>query len=150
MDTEVEQNPEVLFRPAKRRKFQRRRPEDTGGQQKTQASDEDIPASQSRGDDSETAQAADALRFRRRHRSRRGGIEFSTTPRPTADQAGQASLSAPTEEDVDNERLRAMCDRFTVHTGQTVDVDKHMYGAPSCDHSSHATSILGLQWILTR
>ncbi|OJJ57820.1 hypothetical protein ASPSYDRAFT_153604 [Aspergillus sydowii CBS 593.65] len=125
MDTEVEQNPEVLFRPAKRRKFQRRRPEDTGGQQK-QASNEDIPATQSLGDDSETAQAADAFRLRRRHRSRKGGIEFSTTPRPTADQTGQASLSAPTEEDVDNERLRAMCDRFTAHTGQTVDVDKHM------------------------
>jgi hypothetical protein len=143
MDTEVEQNPEVLFRPAKRRKFQRRRPEDTGGQQK-QASNEDIPATQSLGDDSETAQAADAFRLRRRHRSRKGGIEFSTTPRPTADQTGQASLSAPTEEDVDNERLRAMCDRFTAHTGQTVDVDKHMYGAPSCNHSSHVTSILRL------
>ncbi|KAL4874177.1 hypothetical protein BDV12DRAFT_159258 [Aspergillus spectabilis] len=126
MDTNVEPRPEVLFRPVKRRKFQRRRPEDTDVQQETQPSPEHISASQSPQDDSETVLTADSLRLRRLPRSRKGGIEFSTTSRPTADQPNQASLSASTAEDMESQRLRAMCDRFTAHTGQTVDVDKHM------------------------
>ncbi|KAL4785817.1 hepatocellular carcinoma-associated antigen 59-domain-containing protein [Aspergillus varians] len=126
MNAESNPNPEVLFRPVKRRKFQRRRLGDTDGQQETQASDQDVSVFHSSRDDSETTQTVDALRLRRLHRSRKGGIEFSTTSRPTADQTDQASLSAATEEDMDSERLRAMCDRFTAHTGQTVDVDKHM------------------------
>ncbi|KAL6235398.1 hypothetical protein BDW75DRAFT_240219 [Aspergillus navahoensis] len=131
MGTDCDPTPEIIFRPVKRRKFQRRRPEDTDGQQETQASHEDLSASQSPLNEPEAALAADALRLRRLYRSRKGGIEFSTTPRPTADQTDRASFPAGTEEDTENERLRAMCDRFTAHTGQTVDVDKHMYGTPS-------------------
>ncbi|KAL4801408.1 hepatocellular carcinoma-associated antigen 59-domain-containing protein [Aspergillus unguis] len=126
MDTEVEPNPELLFRSAKRRKFQRRRPEVTDGQQETQASNEDISASQSPQDDSEPAQPPNALRLRRLHRPRKGGIEFSTTSRPTPDRTDHLSEVVATEEDLESERIRAMGDRFTAHTGQTVDVDKHM------------------------
>ncbi|KAL4814197.1 hepatocellular carcinoma-associated antigen 59-domain-containing protein [Aspergillus spinulosporus] len=125
MSTDCDSNPEIFFRPVKRRKFQRRRPEDIDSQQETQASHDDLPASQSPLNESETAQGADAFRLRRLHRSRKGGIEFSTTPRPTSNQADRTSSQAPTE-DADGERLQAMCDRFTAHTGQTVDVDKHM------------------------
>ncbi|KAL4939645.1 hypothetical protein BDV06DRAFT_33246 [Aspergillus oleicola] len=126
MDSEADSNPEILFRAAKRRKFQRRRPEATDSQQETQASNEDNSASQSPQNDSDTAQAAEALRLRRLRRSRKGGIEFSTIVRPTADQTSQASLTAATEEDIESDRMRAMCDRFTAYTGQTADVDKHM------------------------
>ncbi|KAL4950067.1 hepatocellular carcinoma-associated antigen 59-domain-containing protein [Aspergillus filifer] len=126
MDSEADSNPEVLFRAAKRRKFQRRRHEDTGSQQGNRTSNEDNSASQSPRDESDTVQTAEALRLRRLRRSRKGGIEFSTTSRPTADQTPQISLTAPTEEDIESERMRAICDRFTAYTGQTVDVDKHM------------------------
>ncbi|KAL4800073.1 hepatocellular carcinoma-associated antigen 59-domain-containing protein [Aspergillus venezuelensis] len=125
MDPEADSNPEVLFRTAKRRKFQRRRHEDTGSQQENRTSNDDN-SSQSARDESDAIQTAEALRLRRLRRSRKGGIEFSTTSRPTADQTPQISLTAPTEEDIESERMRAMCDRFTAYTGQTVDVDKHM------------------------
>jgi hypothetical protein len=147
MDANVEASPEVLFRPVKRRKFQRRRPEDTDFQKETQPSPEHISASQSPRNDSETEQATDYLRLRRLHRSRKCGIEFSTASRPTADQPNQTSISASTAEDMESERLRAMCDRFTAHTGQTVDVDKHMYGAPNI---MNVDSKYCLQWRLTR
>ncbi|KAL4960939.1 telomere length and silencing 1 family protein [Aspergillus stella-maris] len=125
MDSEADSNPEVLFRAAKRRRFQRRRHEDTGSQQGNRTSNDDN-SSQSAQDKSDAIQTAEALRLRRLRRSRKGGIEFSTTSRPTADQTSQTSLTAPTEEDIESERTRAMCDRFTAYTGQTVDVDKHM------------------------
>jgi hypothetical protein len=130
MDTQVEANQEVLFRPFKRRKFQRRRPDDTDSQQESPASN-DASVTQDPQSDVETVQTADALRLRRLQRSRKGGIEFSATSRPTAGQASKTSLPTTTAEDTEGDRLRAMCDRFTAHTGQTVDVDKHMYGSPS-------------------
>ncbi|KAL2866366.1 telomere length and silencing 1 family protein [Aspergillus lucknowensis] len=126
MDTDVGPDPDVLFRPVKRRKFQRRRPDDTDSQQETQASN-DASETQGLQGGTHSLQTADALRIRRLHRSRKGGIEFSTTSRPTTEQRDRASLSTETAEDIEDERLRAMCDRFTAHTGQTVDVDKHMY-----------------------
>ncbi|KAL4885370.1 hepatocellular carcinoma-associated antigen 59-domain-containing protein [Aspergillus karnatakaensis] len=128
MDTDTDPNPEVLFRPVKRRKFQRRRPEQTDSQHESQpSSTEIVSASQSPRADPEIAQLANLHRLRRLHRSsRKGGIEFSTTTRPSAEQPICTSLSASTPEDMESERLRTMCDRFTAHTGQTVDVDKHM------------------------
>ncbi|KAI9368941.1 hepatocellular carcinoma-associated antigen 59-domain-containing protein [Aspergillus egyptiacus] len=126
MDADVEPIPEIHFRPGKRRKFQRRRPEDADTQEENQVSSDNISVSQSPGKYVETVQSTDAIRRRRLQRSRKGGIEFSTTARPSADQVNKAPVSAATSEDMESERLRAMCDRFTAHTGQTVDVDKHM------------------------
>ncbi|KAL3471714.1 hepatocellular carcinoma-associated antigen 59-domain-containing protein [Aspergillus californicus] len=125
MDTNVGSNPEVVFRPVKRRRFQRRRPEDIDSQQETQVSSEDVSASQSPRDDAGVTHSIDALCRRRLQRPRKRGIEFSAS-RPTTDQKNQASLSETTAEDLESEKLRAMCDRFTTHTGQTVDADKHM------------------------
>ncbi|KAL3457728.1 hepatocellular carcinoma-associated antigen 59-domain-containing protein [Aspergillus heterothallicus] len=125
MDADVDTNPGVLFRPAKRRKFQRRRPDDTYNRQESPASN-NASDSQEPRNETESKQVVDALRLRRHQRSRKGGIEFSATPRPSADQVIRTSLSTSAAEDADSERLRAMCDRFTAHTGQTVDVDKHM------------------------
>ncbi|KAL4901948.1 hypothetical protein BDW74DRAFT_181387 [Aspergillus multicolor] len=125
MDTDCDPHSEVVFRPGKRRKYQRRRLEETDSQE-IQASSEAVLTSQYPHHDPEVGQAVDALRIRRLRRSRRGGIEFSTTPRPTTDHMSRTALSVATEEDIESERLRAMCDRFTAHTGQTLDVDKHM------------------------
>ncbi|KKK24425.1 hypothetical protein ARAM_001956 [Aspergillus rambellii] len=127
MDTQADPNPEVLFRPVKRRKFLRRRPEEANGQQASQASEEGSAAPRSPQDGGESVQPIDATRLRRLHRSRKGGIEFSTTSRLLAGQGNnKTSLSSATAEDLEGDRLLAMCDRFTAHTGQTVDVDKHM------------------------
>ncbi|PYI01061.1 hypothetical protein BO78DRAFT_379741 [Aspergillus sclerotiicarbonarius CBS 121057] len=128
MDPDID--PAPLFRPGKRRKFQRRRPESNGDEsQPTATEDSHISESSTPSPWQESPgsiSASDVLRSRRLHRARKGGIEFSTTSRSSAGNASQATVSAVAAEDLENERMRAMCDRFTAHTGQTVDVDKHM------------------------
>src|SRR5690606_36328321 len=73
--------------------------------------------------------STDVARRRRLQRARKGGIEFSTTSRQTTSTGNQAAATMISAEDLENEKIRARCDRFTAHTGQTVDVDKHMYGS---------------------
>lgn len=125
MDTELQPAPESLFRPVKRRKFLRRRPDHEQG-------NNEVNGDSGRDTESSMAQTSqetdDVVRLRRPQRTRKGGIEFSTTgSRQTTNNDAQA-IARRSAEETEDERLRAMCDRFTVHTGQTVDVDKHMYG----------------------
>jgi ribosome assembly protein YihI (activator of Der GTPase) len=146
MDTEPQPAPESLFRPAKRRKFLRRRPDH-------EQEDNDVNGDSGRDTESSTAQTTqetdDVVRLRRRQRIRKGGIEFSTTgSRQTTDNDAQAVAQRSAEE-TEDERLRAMCDRFTVHTGQTVDVDKHMYGPFATSHIPYGL-LCCRQWGLTR
>lgn len=129
MNTDTTSNPDTLFRPVKRRKFLRRRPEDTqeetrienGGADRDSSST--IPQSQV-GDD--PVHPANITRLRRLYRSRKGGIEFSATSRQSAENNKKLGVSTVTPEDIEAEKIQAMCDRFTAHTGQTVDVDKHI------------------------
>ncbi|GKZ33243.1 hypothetical protein AbraIFM66950_003039 [Aspergillus brasiliensis] len=127
---EPEVDPASLFRPGKRRKFQRRRPEDNDEESPstteefTRVSESSTPPSWQEAPCS--VPTAEILRSRRLQRARKGGIEFSATSRPPAGKNSRTAVSTVAEEDHENERLRAMCDRFTAHTGQTVDVDKHM------------------------
>ncbi|PWY69174.1 hypothetical protein BO94DRAFT_527309 [Aspergillus sclerotioniger CBS 115572] len=122
-------DPACLFRPGKRRKFQRRRPESTDeepqltteGAARISESSTPSPWQESSG----FISPSEVLRSRRLHRARKGGIEFSATA-PSSAGNRQATVSTVAAEDLDSERMRAMCDRFTAHTGQTVDVDKHM------------------------
>ncbi|OOF90767.1 hypothetical protein ASPCADRAFT_10219 [Aspergillus carbonarius ITEM 5010] len=128
MDPEID--PASLFRSGKRRKFQRRRP--ASNDEEPQLSTEEAarilkPSTPSPWQESTgSISASEVLRSRRLHRARKGGIEFSATSRSSAGNVSKATVSAVAAEDLDNERMRAMCDRFTAHTGQTVDVDKHM------------------------
>ena len=132
MDPEID--PASLFRSGKRRKFQRRRP--ASNDEEPQLSTEEAarilkPSTPSPWQESTgSISASEVLRSRRLHRARKGGIEFSATSRSSAGNVSKATVSAVAAEDLDNERMRAMCDRFTAHTGQTVDVDKHMYDSP--------------------
>lgn len=116
---------EPLFRPMKRRKFARRRPDhgsdDIASHFPATLDDDRAPEPPSKAGYSEQ-QTPGLLR---RPRPRKGGIEFSAA-RPSADRSRKTRL-VPVE-DPENERLQAMGDRFTGYTGQTVDVDKHMYG----------------------
>ncbi|KAL4889708.1 hepatocellular carcinoma-associated antigen 59-domain-containing protein [Aspergillus ambiguus] len=120
MDSDISPNPETLFRPVKRRKFQRRRPEEP--QIDSTSSTPSLPQEESQED----VQPVDIVRLRRLHRARKGGIEFSATSRPSGEASDKSAVSSATAEELESERVRAMCDRFTGHTGQTVDVDKHM------------------------
>lgn len=119
---------ETFFRPIKKRKFLRRRPEQT---EETRSPSEDrehhakTPPVESAGETEDGVQTSDVVRLRRQHRARKGGIEFSTTSRKTTNNGSSGPMT--TGEEPEDERIRHMSDRFTAHTGQTVDVDKHMY-----------------------
>lgn len=124
--------PESLFRSAKRRKFVRRRPDDnsedtTAGDRVADSNKKDdrTPGSQSSPDGDEDTESTGVVRLRRPHRTRKGGIAFSATSGSGKDDSRQTALG-PTR-DHEKETVQDMGDRFTGHTGQTVDVDRHMY-----------------------
>ncbi|GAQ06963.1 hypothetical protein ALT_4284 [Aspergillus lentulus] len=139
MDTDVIPNTEAMFRPVKRRKFLRRRqfePEDSQEEahvaNANSIHDNDSSASQPPSQSNDTVSSTDLARLRRLQRARKGGIEFSNTSRQGTDKTGnQAAVTTVTAEDLENEKIRAMCDRFTAYTGQTVDVDKHIQQMPA-------------------
>lgn len=136
MDTEADPLTEPIFRPVKRRKFARRRPDDNSEDAgttdnftgETNEQDRAAKPSQPLHDDDRNTGTTSVVRLRRGHPARKGGIGFSATSRIGKDGGRQTSV-APVE-DQEKERVRAMGDRFTGHTGQAVDVDKHMYGNP--------------------
>lgn len=116
MDPESEILPtESLFRPSKKRKFMRRRPdneisEDTDNQ----------------NDYSDAPQPPESHNLRRPRAVRKGGIGFSATSRLRDSQSQQLAL-VPAAGDTEDEKIRAMNERFTGYSGQTEDVNKHMY-----------------------
>ena len=136
MQTDIDPAPESLFRPVKRRRFLRRRvenePEDNleddiqTTEQENDSNQPSHPPRPSQDADATAASAASIARVRRPLRSRKVGVEFSNSPRPGAGQA-QPAAEVATTEDGEDLKIQAKCDRFTAHTGQKVDVDKHMY-----------------------
>jgi hypothetical protein len=120
MDAQEDAVPvESLFRPAKKRKFMRRRP------------DHDIPDTEeadNQNDNPVASQAPGSNNLRRPRTIRKGGIGFSTASRLGDDQGQQLAL-VPAAGETEDEKIRAMNERFTGYTGQTVDVDKHMYAS---------------------
>jgi hypothetical protein len=130
MDTEPDLVHESLFRPAKKRKFMRRRPD----HETPETSDADLapsPANQNNQSPDRLSQAdgpitTKAAASRRLRPIRKGGIGFSTTSRLGDEQSRQLALG-PASGDPDQEKIQAMNERFTGYTGQTVDVDRHMY-----------------------
>ncbi|KAJ5655716.1 hypothetical protein N7507_007666 [Penicillium longicatenatum] len=134
MDTEADAAPELLFRPAKRRKFIPRRINDTNPSAASEAAtpsrnDNQTPEALSTGDEDQTAEPTNVVRLRRPQQSRKGGIGFSTTSRSKDGNRQTAMASA---DEMETDRIQAMCDRFTTYTGQSEDVDKHMYEALLC------------------
>lgn len=107
---------ESLFRPAKKRKFMRRRP------------DHETPDTEETDNqnDNHASQAPGSNNIRRPRTIRKGGIGFSTASR-LGDDHGQQLALVPAAGETEDEKIRAMNERFTGYTGQTVDVDKHMY-----------------------
>ncbi|KAJ5214810.1 hypothetical protein N7468_010489 [Penicillium chermesinum] len=129
MDTETSPSPGPLFRSAKRRKFIRRRPDDSTEEHPlareavaTTSGNTSRPSEAIHADDSQ--ENPGVVRLRRPHATRKGGIEFSATSRPKSGGGQQPTLLSA--EDAEKARVQAMCDRFTSDIGQTEDVDKHM------------------------
>ena len=115
---------EPLFRPAKKRKFMRRRADPELADTEEADNQDDNPSA---------SQAPGSSNIRRPRAVRKGGIGFSTASRLGDDQAQQVAL-VPAVGETEDEKIRAMNERFTGYTGQTVDVDKHMYESfPSTD-----------------
>ncbi|KAJ5653575.1 hypothetical protein N7490_000578 [Penicillium lividum] len=127
---EADTAPETLFRPSKRRKFIPRRTNDTDSVEVATPSrnDNQTPEALSTGDEDQTAQPTNVVRLRRSHPARKGGIGFSATSRSKNGNRQTALASEESEAD----RIQAMADRFTTYTGQSEDVDKHMYDALFC------------------
>jgi hypothetical protein len=132
---DVDIAPESLFRPAKRRKFIRRRQDEdeeteTSRDTTTTTSTTDqrhIADGQSKlEDDEESTQSTGVVRLRRPNPARKGGIGFSATSRPGQNANRQSSALVPGR-DPEKESIRDMTERFTGNAGQTVDVDRHMY-----------------------
>lgn len=137
MDTEIDAVSQPLFRPVKRRKFLRRR---GGDDDAVDESHRDVQVAEaeptSDGQDSAPAisdeadtsiHATDILKLRKPFRPRKGGIEFSATSRSATGSGLKSTTNGTGSEDAEALKIQAMCDRFTAHTGQKVDVDNHMY-----------------------
>ena len=137
MDAEMVEEP--VFRPSKRRRFLRKRQsgdeqdDDDGSRisppQRAAVQVEDAPEDidgHHLGD--KNVSVAELLRLRKSHRSRKGGIEFSTTGAKVEE--GSGSTTALAVQNAAEHHLDAIVDRFVPHSGQVVDVDKHMYVVP--------------------
>lgn len=122
MTPEVEDHPsEPLFRPAKKRKFARRRADHDADDADTDAD----PAVANLQKDNPAPAQPSSSQIRRPRTARKGGIGFSTKSH-LGDDHGQQLALQPTG-DPEEDKKRAINARFTGYTGQGDDVDKHMY-----------------------
>ncbi|OJD25312.1 hypothetical protein ACJ73_03318 [Blastomyces percursus] len=135
-------NEEPLFRPVKRRKFLRKRPETSPDESQPPLPSLDPEAACRRslaGQDGEASEAhinepkeigtgiTDIFRLRKALKTRRGGVEFTASPKLAVDQHGESQLEVDSmAQDPEDMVIRGISDRFVAHTGQRVDVDKHM------------------------
>ena len=129
-----------LFRPSKRRKFMRKRPDDDNkdsdqmdhqatGPSNTSPLPTEAASPEMPEDDTPSAATvpsiSEILRMRKAGRNRKGGIEFtqaSTKPKP-ADSSDELISRESVQEAVEK-----VVNRFAPQNGQvSADVDKHMY-----------------------
>ncbi len=124
MDVEGDTAMTAAFRPAKRKNFTRNRRASDSQESEPQAVDTDSPESNS---GTASLHVSEILRLRK-NKSRKIGIEFSNT-RTRGSEPPPSSTDLATDGE-DGERLKAISDRFVTHSGQIVDVDKHMFVIP--------------------
>ncbi|EEH47754.2 uncharacterized protein PADG_03838 [Paracoccidioides brasiliensis Pb18] len=133
---------EPRFRPVKRRKFLRKRHEASpdAPQPPQQSPDPEVvsyslPAGQdSAGPETHPNEPqetdigiTDIFRRRKALKTRRGGVEFTPASKPAADDHGESLQEADSAtQDPEDTVIRRISDRFVAHTGQKVDMDKHM------------------------
>lgn len=117
--------PEPLFRPVKKRKFLRRRADTDAEDLQLDTPAERSPPNHHSSNANNATQPTGVNHIRRTQRTRKGGIEFSASSRHGGNEPQPAI--GPSAADLEGDGIQRMCDRFTGHTGQAVDVDKHMY-----------------------
>ncbi|KAK3175114.1 hypothetical protein OEA41_002360 [Lepraria neglecta] len=146
MDTDIQNDGQTssdLFRPAKRRKFYRKRT-DTEDEDSPKAADSsmpppepmtvdeliaregEIPAPQEQSEEDRQLSIADILRQRKAAQRRKGGIEFTNlnTSNTTTLQASDALIEKEDEIPAD---IKSVIERFAPQTGQiTETTDKHI------------------------
>ena len=130
---------ESLFRPVKRRKVFRKRPEDDNdGEHVTSTVDSSAPPTIAREaveqhsaihqEPIESSNISEIIRARRLNKSRGHGVEFSSTSSRQVPNNLDLDYNGDTVEE--ESRPQGIADRFIGHTGQAVDVDKHMFVSP--------------------
>ena len=135
---------EEAFRPAKRRKFYRKRAEDDEPENTATAAAETVPSVTpltldelviARGvvpdveaqEVGSTVSVANIIRQRKAIQRKRAGIEFrNTTNAPQSGSATPSLSKVLTGKDEAAADIEAVVNRFAVQTGQVADVDKHM------------------------
>jgi hypothetical protein len=129
-----------LFRPVKRRKFLRKRPEEISAGSESfpveslpslppavvRREDNELPQSPPDEEDSKDLSVAEIIR-QRKVRKVRKGIEFSNSTSQPVEEPSSALII----QDAEAGKVKDMADRFTPHTGQVIDANKHMYVVPS-------------------
>ncbi|KAK0656074.1 hepatocellular carcinoma-associated antigen 59-domain-containing protein [Cercophora newfieldiana] len=128
----------VLFRPGKKRKLYRHRPEEDESTNAEDASNSVPPLAATSGaqadnDDSEERSVADALRLRNARKHRTGGVAFRAGPSSNADGSAMAnenpdrSMVLHDSADGDSAILGGITQRFAPQTGLVGElVNKHM------------------------
>jgi hypothetical protein len=124
MDVETAEH-SALFRPAKRRMFQRARRSTEDGDVHVGLASLDSPSPEAVERQSDEPALTEILRKRKTSKNRCQGIEFSTLKLSAVTEPTMSNSLTTTEPQVD--RVKAISDRFVGHTGQVVDVDKHMF-----------------------
>ena len=114
-----------VFRPAKRRKFQRPRHPTEDEDAHDGLTFEGTGGRAARNGPPDEPALTEILRQRKTNKIRRQGIEFSAM-RPNA-ATGSTVSNSLTIMEPQGDRLQTISDRFVGHTGQVVDVDKHMF-----------------------
>ena len=125
MDAETDPAMTAAFRPAKRRKFTRNRRASESEEPEPQRVDTASPEPDL---GPVSVHVSDVVRLRK-NKSRKNGIEFSNTKTRSSEPPLSPTDLATAGDD--GERLKAISDRFVTHSGQVVDVDKHMFVFPS-------------------
>lgn len=126
----MEQEPQTenLFRTTKRRKFIRKRDEDESRPQSTAPASEATPSLQPEEDG--PSNISELLQARKAGKRRWNGVTFTNASKTTEADAPNTPAEIIVRQDPEAARLKAITDRFVPHTGQTVDVDKHMFVGP--------------------
>lgn len=151
MDTDMQaegQNSSDLSRPAKRRKFYRKR-NDSDDEIPPKAADSfapppepmtvdeliaregDIPAPSEEAEEDRQLSIADILRQRKAAQRRKGGIEFTNLNNSYATTPQPSDALVPKEDEIPAD-IKSIIERFAPQTGHITETttDKHMYVLP--------------------
>jgi hypothetical protein len=117
----------AIFRPAKRGKFIR-----SHGSRADDEVDAPVVVSSSALDQDaghEDSNVSSILRLRRQQRSHATGVRFSNSRTATVEDVAGTTALVPADDPLDT--IKGIADRFVGHSGQVVDVDKHMCVPPN-------------------